>query len=277
MNDPDPPSPWGPRPDKSPNGRPDDRPDKNLGDREKPKWAARHPSDGEPKPSRRKSRLPAFLIGVIVFLFILLIAAWLMPLTEVGAIGTGGLIYDGLLLAFVGAGLWAHVRSSPGVALRHLATWVIIFGVLALGYSLWTGGGRLGGELDVAAGVNEGDSISFRADIRGHYFVRAEVNGVDIIFMVDTGATDVALTRADAREIGFPVDRLSYTIPYKTANGVAYGAQVRLTSIEIGPIAERNIAGSVLPEGLEHSLLGMSFLNKLSGYKVVGGVLTLYP
>ncbi|PCI33461.1 MAG: hypothetical protein COB54_03945 [Alphaproteobacteria bacterium] len=275
MNDPDPPSPWGPRPEK--------RPGQHQDDRQQPKWAARHPNDGPKKndkprkPHRRQSRLPVFLVGVIGFLFILLIAAWLMPPAEVGGIAMGGLVYDGLLLAFVGAGLWAHVRSSPGVALRHLASWVIIFGVLALGYSLWTGGGRLGGELDTAAGVNEGDSISFRADISGHYFVRAEVNGVDIIFMVDTGATDVALTREDAREIGFHVDRLSYTMPYKTANGVAYGAQVRLSSIALGPISQRNIAGSVLPEGLEYSLLGMSFLNKLSGYKVAGGVLTLYP
>lgn len=248
MNDPDKPSPWGRRPDYRP---------------------PRHPHD-----INRKSRFPTFVIGVIVFLFILVIAAWALP--EDG-IGMSGLFYDGLLLAFVGAGLWAHLRSSPGVALRHLATWVIIFGILALGYSVWTGGGRLGGELVTARGVDEGDSISFRADMSGHYFVRAEVNGVEIVFMVDTGATDVALTRADATAIGLPVDRLNYSMPYKTANGVAYGAPVKLSTIELGPITQNNIMGSVLPEGLDHSLLGMSFLNRLAGYKVVSGVLTLYP
>jgi aspartyl protease family protein len=248
MIDPEPPSPWGKRPDHRPR---------------------RHPND-----INRKSRFPSFVVGVIAFLFILVIAAWVMP---GDGIGMSGLFYDGLLLAFVGAGLWAHVSSSPGVALRHLATWVIIFGILALGYSIWTGGGRIGGELDVAAGINEGSSISYRADMSGHYFVRAEVNGVDVVFMVDTGATDVALTQADARKIGLPVDRLSYSMPYKTANGLAYGARVRLSTIELGPILQKNITGSVLPEGLDYSLLGMSFLNKLSGYKVAGGVLTLYP
>lgn len=264
MNDPDRPSPWGPRPN-----------DKKKTDR-RPR-----PSDeGEP-PGTGRSGFPIFLIGVIAFLFILILSAWLMPDHMRDGFGMGGnmsgVFYDGLLLAFVGAGLWAHVSSSPGVALRNLATWVIIFGILALGYSIWTGSGRLGGELDVARGIDEGDSISFRADMSGHFFVRAEVNGVPVLFMVDTGATDVALTRADAADIGFPVDRLSYTMPYRTANGVAYGARVKLSTIELGPIMGKNIAGSVLPEGLEHSLLGMSFLNSLAGYKVVGGVLTLYP
>ncbi len=260
MNDPDPPSPWGPRRDNGPD------------DKQKPNRPSRHPNH-----KGRKSGFPTFLVGVIAFLFILVIAAWLMPSLEDSGISMGGLYYDGLLLAFVGAGLWAHVSSSPGIALRHLATWVIIFGVLALGYSIWTGGGRLGGELVTARGINEGDSVSFRADMSGHYFVRAEVNGVDVVFLVDTGATDVALTREDARKIGFPVDSLSYTMPYKTAGGLAYGAQVRLSTIELGPIRQKNIIGSVLPDGLDYSLLGMSFLEKLTGYKVVDGVLTLYP
>jgi len=58
---------------------------------------------------------------------------------------------------------------------------------------------------------------------------------------------------------------------------VAYGARVRLSTIELGPIRQHNINGSVLPKGLDYSLLGMSFLEKLTGYKVSGGVLTLYP
>lgn len=253
MSDSDKPSPWGRRPDdRGPSRRP------------------------PPPPSGLPSRFSLFLIGVIGFLFILLIAAWLMP-PGFGDNRMGGLFYDGLLLAFIGAGLWAHVRSAPGRALRHMATWVTIFGVLALGYSVWTGTGRLGGELDTAKGITEGDSISFRADRSGHYFVQAKVNGVPVRFMVDTGASDVALTRRDAERIGLPVDRLAYNWPYKTANGVAYGARVRLKSIRLGPIVVGNAAGSVVPDGLDRSLLGMSFLNSLSGYKVVDGVLTLYP
>ncbi len=249
-----PPSPWGRRPDDDP-----EKPDRKQND------------------INRGSPFSLFLVGVIGFLFILLIAAWLMPDDMMPGQNMSGLMYDGLLLAFVGAGLWAHVSSSPGLALRHLAIWVIIFGILALGYSIWTGNGRIGGELDVARGVSSEGSISFRADQSGHYFVRATVNGTPVVFMVDTGATDVALTREDARKIGLPVDRLRFNRPYSTANGTAFGASVGLDSIELGPIIARNVTGSVLPEGLSYSLLGMSFLNKLSGYKVVDGVLTLYP
>lgn len=259
-----PPSPWGPRPD-------DSSPQKSDGQR----GPGKRPDS--PNPAPQKSHFSLFLIGVIVFLGVLIIGAWLLPDKGMAVNNTGGLLYDGLLLAFVGAGLWVHVRSEPGLALRHMATWVIIFGVFALGYSIWSGTGRLGGELDTARGISDGESISFRPDSRGHYFVRAEVNNVSVLFMVDTGATDVALTREDAENIGLPVDRLTYNMEYSTANGVAYGARVKLGTIELGPVRQNNITGSVLPKGLEHSLLGMSFLNNLTGYKVVDGVLTLYP
>jgi len=263
MNDPDKPSPWGPRP--------------RHGDTEK---SGLYPQSGPKRllsGFKNRSRFSIFVMGVLAFVAVLFLATWLIP--EGLSVGqkTSGLLYDGILLAFVGAGLMAHVVSAPGRALRHLATWVIIFGLLAFGYSLWTGGGRLGGELNPARGVAEGTNISFRADISGHYFVRAEVNGVPIVFMVDTGATDVAITQKDAARIGLKVAELHYDMPYDTANGTAYGARVSLNSVEIGPIKVSNIKGSVLPEGLNFSLLGMSFLNRLSGYKVVDGVLTLYP
>lgn len=269
MTDSEPPSPWGPRPDKGPNKGPDNRPDKDSERGLRPKSASYRGLKW-----RGKSRFSLFLFGVIAFVILLIIAAALMPRHD---INMSGLLYDGLLLTFIGAGLWAHVASSPGRALRHMAAWVIIFGVLALGYSIWTGGGRLGGEFNVAQGVDEGDSISFRADVSGHFFVRAYVNDVPIVFMVDTGATDVALTRKDAEKIGLPMDQLRYNMPYDTANGMAYGARVRLDNITVGPITISNVSGSVLPDGLNFSLLGMSFLNSLSGYKVASGVLTLYP
>ncbi|NOZ42802.1 MAG: TIGR02281 family clan AA aspartic protease [Alphaproteobacteria bacterium] len=262
MNDPDRPSPWGRRPD-----TPSENPERPTG---QPHF-----------PYSRRSRFSVFVIGIIIFLLIGVIAFWVMPRLLPSGLTTGdnmtGVLYDGLLLAFVGAGLWVHVRSAPGLALRHLATWVIIFGVIALGYSIWTGAGRLGGELNPAKGISENGSISFRANMSGHFFVQARVNGVPIVFMVDTGATDVALTRKDARAIGLPVNRLNYTMPYKTANGVAYGAPVRIKNITLGPISKNNITGSVVPKGLDYSLLGMSFLNNIRGYKVVDGVLTLYP
>jgi len=259
-----PPSPWGPRPDKNAhNSKGPGKPENDHND-----------SNDRNKSGVKRTRPPIFLVGIIGFLFILVIAAWLMPDHMVTGNIMGSLIYNGLLLTFVGAGLWAHVSSSPSAALRHLATWAIIFGVLALGYSIWL----TAGVLDGAKGFSVGESMSYRADQSGHYFVQADVNGTPVLFMVDTGATDVALTQKDAENIGIAMDQLSFTRPYKTANGTTYGARVMLATIDVGPIRVKNIAGAVLPEeGLSYSLLGMSFLKNLSGYKVVNGVLTLHP
>ena len=187
------------------------------------------------------------------------------------------LLYDFLLLALVGAGLITHVISNPGQALRNVAGWIIIFGILGLGYSIWNGTSRLTSEFNPSAGEIAENAITFRPDISGHYYVQAEVNGTDIGFMVDTGATHVVLTMSDAEKLGYDLDRLSFDHPASTANGIVYSAAVRFGSMEVGPIRVENIDGYVNQGELDVSLLGMSFLNKLSGYEVRDGLLTLYP
>ena len=93
--------------------------------------------------------------------------------------------------------------------------------------------------------------------------------------MVDAGASNVVLSPADARRLGFDLARLSFHQVFRTANGMVRGAPVTLAEIRIGPIELHNVRASVNGADLSQSLLGMSFLDRLAGYSVENGTLTL--
>ena len=111
----------------------------------------------------------------------------------------------------------------------------------------------------------------------GHFYLTAYVNGKSVNFLVDTGATDVFLTAGDAKRVGFNLDLLTYNQPYEMASGTVHAATVRLKEIRIGSIQARNVGGSVIPDNDKVSLLGMSFLNRLSGFEINGNTMVLKP
>jgi aspartyl protease family protein len=109
----------------------------------------------------------------------------------------------------------------------------------------------------------------------GHFVVTAEVNGAPVNFLIDTGASDIVLSPADAERIGYDPARLSFTQRYYTANGVGRGAPVRLDSIAVGSITFDRMPASVNEAPMGESLLGMSFLRELSSYEVRGDTMIL--
>ena len=117
--------------------------------------------------------------------------------------------------------------------------------------------------------------LVYRAGPNGHFWLTAQVNGVDIRFIVDTGASNVAISNEDARRIGLTRGSLRYDRQVNTANGVVSVAPVVLREIRIGQFSARDVTGSV-SKSLRHvSLLGMSFLRQLNGYEVRGDRLVL--
>jgi aspartyl protease family protein len=115
-----------------------------------------------------------------------------------------------------------------------------------------------------------------KKDRNGHFRATASINGTDVKVLIDTGATVVALSFQDAEDIGLKPRNLDFNVPVSTANGIAQAAAVTLDSVEIDGVAVEGVAGLVLPEGaLRGTLLGMSFLGRLSGFKVEDGVLHL--
>lgn len=118
-------------------------------------------------------------------------------------------------------------------------------------------------------------SISKAAD--GHYWAEADVNGSQVRFLVDTGASAVALTPHDARRLGLQPETLSYTYSVNTAAGTTRAAQVHLASIAVAGARVNNVEAFVIEEGLDTSLLGMSYLGRLSRFEATPTSLILRP
>lgn len=111
----------------------------------------------------------------------------------------------------------------------------------------------------------------------GHYWAQADIDGQPIRFLVDTGATNVVLTRADARRLGIDPDVLTYDRPVMTAEGRTEAAAVVLDHLSIAGARVNRVEALVIGDGLETSLLGMSYLGRLSRFEATPTALILHP
>jgi aspartyl protease family protein len=123
---------------------------------------------------------------------------------------------------------------------------------------------------------SDGRSVTVAPDARGHFQVEGRVDNRFMEFMVDTGASAVALTARDAAAVGLHPAESEFTIMVRTANGVVRAAPVNLSSVEIGGIMVRDVRAMVLPEhALSDNLLGLSFLSRLTSFRYSNGRLVL--
>lgn len=121
-----------------------------------------------------------------------------------------------------------------------------------------------------------GRAVELSVGSNGHFFAAAEINGRRVDVMVDTGASIVALTYDDARAIGVTPSPSEFTHTVSTANGTARVAPVLLDRIQIGDIVVRRVQAAVIENGkLQTTLLGNSFLGRLSSYQMRSGRLIL--
>ena len=110
----------------------------------------------------------------------------------------------------------------------------------------------------------------------GHFWADAQVNGGHPIhFLVDTGATAVALTANDARSLGIDPSSLDYRYTVTTANGPARAAAVKLSDVSVDRADVENVQAFVIDQGLQTSLLGMTFLGRLSKFEATPDTLVL--
>jgi aspartyl protease family protein len=105
-------------------------------------------------------------------------------------------------------------------------------------------------------------TIHLNADAQGHFMSAGAINGAAVNFMVDTGATVIAIGRADARRAGIDTAR-GRAITVQTANGVVRAWRIRLHSVKVGAVTLRDIDAAVMEIDMPYALLGMSFLNRM--------------
>ena len=130
---------------------------------------------------------------------------------------------------------------------------------------------------DAPAPAASGSPAAIAKGRDGHYWAEAEVNGRQIRFLVDTGASAVALTLNDARRLGIQTDQLDYSQTVLTAAGQTRAAAVQLGAVSIAGARVEDVDALVIAEGLDTSLLGMSYLGRLSRFEATPTTLVLRP
>lgn len=131
------------------------------------------------------------------------------------------------------------------------------------------------GFLDAPAAAEPSAAVLKGAD--GHFWAEGQVNGEPVRFLVDTGATAVALTPADAERLGFRPQDLNYSHRVTTAGGRSRAAAVTLSSVSVSGARLDDVRALVIEKGLDTSLLGMSYLGRLARFEATREALFLQP
>ena len=183
------------------------------------------------------------------------------------------LAYLLLLAVAIGGYLMVENRRSLGRMARQAMAWGLIFVGVIVAYGMWNDISRQ--VTPRQAVVAESGQIIAPRQPDGHFYLTLRLNGQPIEFVVDTGASDIVLTRDDARRIGIDLTALAYTGSASTANGAVRTARTRIDDITLGGITDRNIPAVVNAGDMEGSLLGMTYLRRFSRIEIAGDQLIL--
>ena len=157
-------------------------------------------------------------------------------------------------------------RTGLWKTLRQLATWLLIIAGVAFAAALWSDIRKNSAPAKKLLLQDGAILIPKQAD--GHFHVTLNVNGIEIPFLIDTGATTVILSQKDAQKLGFDPNKLAFWDSANTANGEVKLAPVRLATVALERHVDRNIAAYVNAGKLPVSVLGMSYLRKFSRLEI---------
>lgn len=186
---------------------------------------------------------------------------------------TGRLIYLVILLVMVGGWFFMQTREGLSKSLQHAAIWAMIFVGGAAAVGLWQDISYQSARGQIA--VNTAGQIVVPQNVDGHYYLSAQINGANIRFVLDTGATDLVLTQADAGRAGLDLDNLIYQGRANTANGQVRTAFVQLDEVQLGTTVDRDVSAVVNEGEMDQSLLGMGYLQRWGKIEIANGELIL--
>jgi aspartyl protease family protein len=153
------------------------------------------------------------------------------------------------------------------------ALFLVIAAGVGLGLMWPTGPSSAPTAPDAATAGHPKETLLRRRD-NGHFYVDAEVNGELVNFVVDTGASGVALTVRDARRLGIAFSPGEFTVIGSGASGPVRGKAVTLDKVSLDGKEVRAVGG-VIAEGLDQSLLGQSYLSRISSVEMSGDYMRL--
>lgn len=185
----------------------------------------------------------------------------------------GNLIYLPLLLAMVLTWSVARNRQSLGRTVQQALAWGLIFVGVIAAIGVWD---------DIRQTLRPNQSvIAATGQVQvprandGHYYLTLTINGEPVDFLIDTGASDMVLTRDDAARVGIDLANLAYMGRANTANGTVRTAPVALERVELGPVLDRNVRAWVNQGEMDQSLLGMAYMRRWEKIEITGDALIL--
>lgn len=182
------------------------------------------------------------------------------------------LAYLTLLLLALGAFVVVEFRRDAGSTLRAVLAWGLIF-LAAIGAAgLWQDISR---DVMPRQAMLDPTQIEVPLGPDGHFHLTAELNGAPVRFIVDTGASALALSPRDARRAGIDLERLVYAGQARTANGIVPTATVRLDRVAIGDILDENVPAMVIQADIDRSLMGMDYLRRFARVSFEGNSMIL--
>lgn len=184
----------------------------------------------------------------------------------------GSLIYLSVLGCAVAGWFFVQNRDSMGKMAQQAAIWGLIFLGAIAAVGLWQDIRR---STLLLPEISSAGEITVPRSRDGHYYLTLNVNNAPIRFVVDTGATNIVLSRQDAEKAGIDVDGLKFLGQAMTANGMVRTASVRLNHVTLGPLRDENIRAYVNGGEQDGSLLGMDYLRLFSELRISGDQLIL--
>lgn len=191
-----------------------------------------------------------------------------------------GIVWAAGAMTIVGSALLAR-RLPIGQTVKMALTWIAIFAVVLTLFSyraeflmVWQ---RVSSEVTGDRAQTEGDTLRVRMGDDGHFWVRATINGSTQSFLIDSGATTIAMSAVNARAAGVAINEDQLPVVINTANGAVEAKRGTIAKLVVGPITSSDIDVVIAPAFGDTNVLGMNFLSSLASWRVEGQTLVLVP